>query len=356
MGEDKIRRQIFYFHGFDRRGPRFFNLWQKKEARAHVERFGGDLKIGDLERNSWSISSKRVQTEFHFMDWTQIVKSRFEQPFWVGMASMIKLGAIALRQGLFGQIRRADWAIGLLTLWAFLPMMVFLLALCAACFFGMVPVVAVAIVGGALFWALHRFDRYFGVYYALHIAWASRRMALRDDPDFEEFFATCLEQIKRANGDEVLLVGHSIGGALAMRAFKAASSDALLLTVGQSIPLVSFQAEAGDLRDDIEAVRQAERPWIDVSAGRDPLGFSGFDPSGGGATCVSAHFSRSFGEGILKALKWRGFEMHFLYFKAVEMSGAAWNWFEILADEPSVAARFDAEKTRSGKGERNGRF
>jgi len=74
-----------------------------------------------------------------------------------------------------------------------------------------------------------------------------------------------------ANGDEVLLVGHSIGGALAMRAFKAASSDALLLTVGQSIPLVSFQAEAGDLRDDIEAVRHAERPWIDVSAGRDPL-------------------------------------------------------------------------------------
>jgi len=290
------------------------------------------------------------------MDWTSVVRPRFDQPFWVGMGSMIGLGMVALRQGLFGKIRRADWMIGLLTLWAFLPMFLFVVGLLRVALIGALPLVLVAALGLLAFWLLKRFDHIFGVYYALNIAWAARRMALRDDPHFEELLASFQELVSCAQADEVVLVGHSIGGALAVRLFDQAPQSAVLLTVGQSIPLVSFQAESEDLRAKLDHLQKAGRAWIDVSAGRDPLGFCGFDPSGGGATCVSAHLGRSFGAERLRRLKWRGFDMHFLYFNAVEQLGPSWQWFDILTSKTPLLKRIEAEKRLTGTGERRGRF
>ncbi len=356
MSDGTYRRAVFYFHGFDRRGPRYFNLWQKREARAYVTRHGGDLSVGDLNGASWSIRSGKVETDFHFMDWTPVIRPRFEQPFWVGMGSMLGLGAEAFRQGLFGKIRRADHMMGLLTLWAFLPMIVFIFALLVAAFFGGFAVIMVAVLGVLAFWLLHRFDSMFGVYYALNIAWATRRMALRDDPEFEAIIASFQDRFRSVNADEIVCVGHSIGGALAVRLFDQAPETATLLTVGQSVPLVSFQAEAVDLRAKLTDLGRSEGRWIDVSAGRDPLGFCGFDPSDGGAVCVSAHLGRSFGVNRLRALKWRGFDMHFLYFNAVENAGACWDWFAILGDDTPLWERFGSEKRQSGKGERRGWF
>jgi len=225
------------------------------------------------------------------MDWTSVVRPRFDQPFWVGMGSMIGLGMVALRQGLFGKIRRADWMIGLLTLWAFLPMFLFVVGLLRVALIGALPLVLVAALGLLAFWLLKRFDHIFGVYYALNIAWAARRMALRDDPHFEELLASFQELVSCAQADEVVLVGHSIGGALAVRLFDQAPQSAVLLTVGR-----------------------------------------------------------------LRRLKWRGFDMHFLYFNAVEQLGPSWQWFDILTSKTPLLKRIEAEKRLTGTGERRGRF
>lgn len=354
MRDPQLKRHVFYFHGFDRRSPRFFNLWQKKEARTYRTRHGGNLRIGDLEGNSWEISSDFIQTRFHFMDWTDIIKARFDQPFWTSAGSMFSLFPIAVRQGLFGKVRRADWAIGFLMIWAFLPAFFVIVSLASALFFGVAPAILIFISGLALSWALYRFDSSFGVFYALHIAWIARRIALRDHALLESRIDAFTEALAGADADEIILVGHSIGSALAVRLLECAPDHAKLLTVGQSIPLVSFQAEAEWLREALELCNA--KSWIDVSAGRDVLGFSAFDPSLGGAECVSAHLGRSFDLETLNALKWRGFDMHFQYFIAPEYIGAAWDWFGILSKRIPLEERFEAEVRLSGKGERRGRI
>jgi|GEM_PF-3099791 len=356
MADAPLRRLVFYVHGFDRRRARFFNLWQKREARAYRARFAADLEIGDLTDDHWRISGQGVETEFHFLDWTRVISARFDQPFWRSVLDMVALFGVALKQGLFGRIRRADKVMGLLMLWAFLPVVLMCGTLVGAAFFGALQVVFTGLFWVLVFWLLHRFDRYFGVYYAAHVAWAARRIALRDHPALEACVGIFQAKLKDLDADEVVLVGHSIGGALAVRLMADLPEEARLLTIGQSIPLVSFQNEAGFVRADLEDLGRTGRGWIDISAGRDPLGFHGFDPSGGGARCYSAHLARAFGASTLRALRWRGFDMHFLYFKAPELSGAPFDWFGILSGKTRLEERFLRDAPLDGAGHRRASF
>jgi hypothetical protein len=120
----------------------------------------------------------------------------------------------------------------------------------------------------------------------------------------------------------------------------AAPARTQVLTIGQSIPLVSLQREASDLRKDLAQIGPKKRLWIDVSAGRDPLGFHGVDQNWGSARNFSANLGRSFSSQTLRRLKWRGFDMHFLYFKAAESKGANWDWFGVLAGQKPLKERF----------------
>ncbi len=356
MQTPKLRRQVFYFHGFDRRGPRFFNLWQKREARLYAERHGGDLSVGDLQGDMWLLSSGAVETEFHFMDWTQVIRARFDLPFWASTWSMVTLWLTTLRLGMFGKVRRADWGLGLLVMWAFMPILV-LLPILAVLALVSWPGFVIALGGGlAALWLLHRFDDRFGVYYAARIAWAARRMARRDDARLEALIEGFATRVAAADADEIVLVGHSIGGALALRVLDKAPATAKLLTIGHSVPLVSFQADAVGTQDTLDELKRGERRWIDVSAGRDLLGFAAFDPSGGGARCVSAHLRTSFGADFVKRLRWKGFEMHFLYFRAPKERTASWDWFDVLTGETLLEDRFNAEVKLTGQGARRFRL
>lgn len=354
MPAPKLQRDVFYFHGFDRRGPRYFNLWQKREARVYAERHGDRIHIGEQDGKSWTIEGETVLTRFHVMDWSDLIGKRMARPFWVGLGTMFIVVLAGIRQGYYGRLFRRDWGLATLSIWGVAPLLLWLLALSLSAFAGLTALLWSIALGLGLFWLLWRFDRYFGIFYIAHIAWAARHIAKGSLPELEARLTTFSEQIGSAKADDVIVVGHSIGAALAVRAV-AAHPTATLLTVAHSIPLVSLQREAANTRDALEKMKADGRAWIDVSAGRDLLGFHAFDPSGGGAACVSAHLKSRFGAEAVKRLRWRGFETHFLYFRA-NLTKGPWDWLAILSQSPTISERFGNEARASGLGERRQLF
>ena len=143
-------------------------------------------------------------------------------------------------------------------------------------------------------------------------------------------------------------MGHSLGAAIALGAVAGvARGEATLVTVGQSIPLVSLQREAGWAREALDGLRV---PWIDISAGRDVLGFDGVDPSQGRAVCYPARLSRSIPAERLKHLRWRGYATHLLYSAAAQKGDAPWDWFAVLTGAQNVVERMERETPKSGMG------
>ena len=88
-----------------------------------------------------------------------------------------------------------------------------------------------------------------------------------------------------------------------------------------------------------------------LSARKDMLGFLAFDPSKGRARCITVNLKRAFGPARVAALRWHGFDMHFLCFHANEHE-APWDWFRILTSPRSLAKQFEGAKPRTGRGER----
>lgn len=348
--QPKPDRHVFYFHGFDRRRARFYYLWQKREARIYSRRHGRALEVSQIDGKSWMIEGE-IRTRFHFMDWTDLVQEEFSRSLGREILRTLRLLLAGIGEGFFGKIRRRDWGMGLVLLWGFFPFGLWLVLMSLGLVFWPHWIVAIAVPGVAALWLLRRFDEHFGIFYITRIASFARRMALGNDAVLENRIAQFRAQIDSVEGD-ILIVGHSIGAALAVQVLETAKVDAELVTVGQSIPLVSCQKAATNLR---RALENMDR-WIDVSAGRDVLGFQDFDPSSGRAKCVSAHFGRSFSADTLKASRWNGFLTHFRYFESVEKLGAPWDWFEILtgAEKPSV--RFKHDVSGSGKGGRRCRY
>ena len=350
------KRQVFYVHGFDQRGSRFFNLWQKKEARAYSKRFGREIHVGDPQDDSWLITSGDVETEFSFLDWTPVIKRRFGINAASWLISMISLWFTAIRQGLFLKTRRADWWIGLLMIWAFLPIFLLCAILISSVFMGALWGAGAVCLFGVFVFLVWKYDQHLGIFYASNIAWAAREMALKKNPGLEGLKSEFLRKLERSQADEIILVGHSVGCALGVELLSQAPVEVKFLSVGQSIPLVSFQKEATDLRSNMNTQKEKHRIWIDVSAGRDVLGFSGFDPSKGGAECYYAQFQRSHGAKLLQGLRWKGFDLHFLYFQSIKTEGSAWDWFDILTGSTPLEDRFHSKEKMDGRGQRRMHF
>ena len=354
-------RHVFFVHGFERRGARYHNLWQRREAKAYSVRHGVDLSVTPILSQTddmavWEIATPEWRTRFHFLDWSGLVAERFAMPWWKVALTSLPLGIETVWRGIFGKVRRSDWGLGAMLVWGFAPLFLALLLPLLVALFAPLAGAIMFLVAMAGLWALHRWDRQIGSVYILHIAWAARHLALRDTPAFDARIAAFREVLTKAaitETGEWLIVGHSLGAALALElatlvpAQKRAETS--LLTVGQSIPIIALQPDALATQAALDTI---DIPWIDVFAGRDLLGFKGFDPSGGRARTYSARFTSAFDPEAIRAMRWQGIAMHFQYFQSNRTRGLPWDWFDILTGQATISERFQGENAGDGLGGR----
>ncbi|MEM7178168.1 MAG: hypothetical protein AAGD47_01440 [Pseudomonadota bacterium] len=379
------RRKVFYVSGFDPLGPRRYRELHRVEGQQQAAVSGYDFHLEAVPhakggpyrwRTFLTEGGGTTEAEFEFLAWDDIVRHSIRpslgyvyalmfRTFWVylssgAIAAMLKLrsgpliaglmpaavmvfyllfallGATAL--GLFvttglGAPAAAGWAAGLLGAWAIMhgtrlieeQMMVY---------FMVNDLGYSAVAGGAYPPQIDaRLDTF-----------ARAIKEARDDPGF----------------DEVVVVGHSSGAQLAVTALARAMAGAdphrriSLLTLGQSIAMLSFLPGASQLRADL--ARVADDPgvfWLDVTAKGDGACFALTDPVascraagrvGQSPVVISAAFSQTMEPEEIRRYRWRFMRLHFQYLCAFRRPGD-FDYFRITGGAETLRRRFGGRRS-----------
>ena len=261
-----------------------------------------------------------------------------------------------LLSGATFRILRASWAFGfvlvvfqvMLLAWLVLSIAGGALAGWVGTHFAGLP----AIVGGLLalavmisvFLLLRRLaDRWFTLQINSH--WPYLRAFARGEPTtFDAPIEACAGRLvavaRAAEADEILVIGHSGGGALAPAVVARAleldpdvgrrGPRVVLLTLGSIMPGAALHPASDLLRAVIARIAvEPSVPWIDCQSRKDWLNFWDFDPVGGigvvvgpdrcNPTIWQVRFRDMLSAAFYRRLRWNLFRMHYQFIMANDM-------------------------------------
>lgn len=383
------RRHVLYLSGFDPKGPSHYHALYADQAARQAQVSGYRLTVGPRQRAganaAWDVEwcaaagGPTVHTRYEFLRWDDIVRAHWPRGPWRLVGVTFSTTARLVANGSLWRILQTSWP-------AFLALAL-PSALLLACAFGVLVLGAAAWVlastaggwlGAAVFtlgclallgWARWAQAR-------VQMAWLMRSagvillQARGDLPALEarldDFAAQLCAHAARADLDEVLVVGHSSGTMLAASVVARAlardpallrrRASVALLTLGECIPLLSYQPEAAGFRHELARLRAAgDLSWIDVTAPPDGCCFALVDPTEvcedgrpddlrttAGPKRVSPRFARCFSPETYRIVRRDKYRCHFQYLMAVERPGL-YDYFATSAGPHRLSERFAAQ-------------
>jgi hypothetical protein len=372
-----FRRKVFYIPGYDPFPARRYRELYRKESERQSEISAYEIGMFPGERSDgWRVASlmdgRVTETEIEVLRWSDIVQGSMNQGIVATYGQMLRTAWIYLSTGTF---RRLFWLSKGPMVAALYPVAMLLVQLLLAVVAGWLlggiaaaftwPVVGWIVglpVAVAVLRGFRRIDGKLYAYYLMHDYAFSAGRRGATPPELaarEEDFASRIAAALVDDVDEVLVVGHSSGATIAVAVLARLVREEIagdgerpvlsLLTLGQSIPMVSFLPEAKQLRADLRLLsEQAHLPWVDVSAPGDGCSFALADPvavSGVGREgkpwplVMSAAFTQTLAPETLAKLKRRYFRLHFQYLCAFDRP-ADYDYFRITAGPLTLAERF----------------
>lgn len=387
------RRRVFYLGGFDPQGPAHYHRLYAEEAVRAAAVGGYALSVGPRNRGgslaaTWQVEGvfpstgggeERVDAEIEFLRWDDIVRAHWPRARWRVMLSALASTAHQVRNGVLWRIWKTSWPAFLVL--AMPPALVLGLCVAALALAGAVgglavrgmglAALAVGGVGSAAWWRFAGWAEQ-----RIQMAWLMRstRFILRQagggTPEFESrldaFAARVAEAWASGDADEVLVVGHSSGAILsvsvAARALARRGSDVALpalslLTLGECIPMLSYQPEAEAFRSELAALAGSSRlEWVDVTAPPDGCCFALVDPTAAARVArevasawrspkrLSARFAQMFPPERYEAIRRDKYRCHFQYLMAGERP-SAYDYFAITAGPMRLADRFAGHRS-----------
>ncbi len=389
ISETQVRkRRVFYIPGFDPHPPRRYRELYRSEGQKQAEISRYRLAVRKGPKHTWEVASEvedaRVRAGFEVLEWSDIVQETMDRSLGGTYLQLLRVVWIYVSTG---TLQRLMWLGKGPIIAAFYPVLGLLMQLFVSLLLGWVLgsivaglvgwgvsqlisglsfgwlrwLVALPVAWLVLKWFKSRDGRLF-IHYLMHdFAYTAKaRGAYPDALQARiESFATRVEKAMASDVDEVLVVGHSSGAALAVsvlaevlrRGRVQETGPALsLLTLGQAIPMMSFLPQAKTLRRDLQELSTEDRiTWVDVSAPgdgccfalSDPVAVSGIAPDGGHRwpLVLSAAFTQTLSEQTRAALKRRFFRLHFQYLCAFD-SAESYDYFRITAGPFTLGARF----------------
>jgi hypothetical protein len=311
------RRHVIYVEGYDPQGAEgYYNLFQRSWGRfLKLWRFNGTLgplRIDSEDFAHWDVAAEgpnwRTETHYEFLRQEQMIRANMAEP-------LAKLIFRALRWSLCFMVDGSNYRI-MLASWRFgMALMHFqmLMVLCVG---------LAGVAGGLAGWAAVRFGGWHGavaaaagIAAALALLVLLRPLARRwfviqinshwpylvefvrgEKSCFEHPVEVCahrlVEAAKANAADEIVIVGHSGGGALLpVIVARALALDpdlgrrgprVVMLTPGSIMPAAGVHPWATVLREALERVAvEPSIVWIDPQARKDVLNFWGLDPIAG---------------------------------------------------------------------------
>lgn len=379
------RRRVFYLPGFDPAAPRRYRELYRREGMRQAAISGYELSIepphAGQKGYGWGVwlrdGGAESRAHVSVLGWHDIVKRAMGHGPLGIHALLWRTHWIFFSTGAMGALWRLRPGPMLASVYVTLLMlaqMALALGLGAALWWALVVVLAPlagpaahgagAAAGVAAIWAVlvffRRRDPLLMAHYMLQDfahsvahrgAWAGD-MAARIDEFAAEIRAALAE-----DWDEVLVVAHSSGCAVAVAALARALRAGLppgappvaLMTLGQLIPLQGFMPHAQGFRRDLHDLAADERLfWLDVTAKGDGACFWLTDPVAVcGATpprphnplVISAAFSRALKPETWRRLRRRFYRLHFQYLSAFD-NPQDFDYFRITAGAITLRERY----------------
>jgi len=380
------RRHILYVPGYDPRGlAEYYRLFRSEYRKTctlyglkgHVSRVAEEE---DRHAALWTYATEgpdwKVETTYEFLRWEHIIRKDFTRPAWWKILNAYAVFGRSLLNGVWVRLLRAHWRFGLLIPYPHILMLLFalgsaLIGWIVAFVLGAVgapaplPLIAgLAVAGAAFVWVLRRTESQTYLLYLFDDGISTRQYARGERPDWHErmdvFADYLIETARKAEADEIIVVGHSSGSFLAVEVMERALARdpelgrhgprVALLTIGANMPIVGFNPEAQHFRDRVR--RLAVEPsidWVDYQSRHDIMNFWPFDPvtdhgiDVGAArrnpTVVAISFRDLWIPGDFGRRRWRFFRAHFQFLMANERRGAAYDYYLICCGPFSLAYR-----------------
>jgi hypothetical protein len=356
---------VFYVEGYDPQGAEgYYRIFQRTRTR-FLKIWPIDVKVGPLKLDSelqahWDIEASgpnwRVATRYEFLRQEHFIRAQMAEPLWRQIPRSLLWALDDLVSGATFRILRASWPFGaavvhfqlMLLGWLVLSVAAGALAGFASTHFGELPASngAVISIGAAIavFLILQRLaKRWFVLQINCH--WPYLRAFARGEPtSFDVPIEACAGRLvagARANEvDEILVIGHSGGGAVAPAVVARAleldpevgrrGPRVVLLTLGSIMPGAALHPAAEWMRAVIR--RLAIEPsvlWIDCQSRKDILNFWDFDPVAGVGVVVGpercnptiwqVRFRDMLSPEFYQRLRMNFFRMHYQFIMANDM-------------------------------------
>ena len=370
---------MFYFSGFDPRGPAHYHTLYGEQAKLHTPLNGLDLTLSKRRRsgklaNAWTISlpDGGTETDYEFLRWDDIIRAHWPKNELELLKSALPTYWVFLRANLVGRLLKIAWPSALTVTYpivAFLGLLLLGLALAIMAMVVLKPwwlafPAGASILAGTIF--LGRWlDGRFRSFWLLRVYGAMQPWAYGKLPELDArirgFAVHIAEKIRSSDAEEVLLVGHSVGTILTvplvaellrLQPDLGTRGPAFgLISLGNCLPLVSLLPGSTQLREDLKTVATAPGVrWVDFSARRDgasvtqvdPLEVSGISRPAGipvRPQQFPVRIVKMFAPADYAIIKKDIFRIHFQYIMAGNLL-TDYDFFAITAGPQSLAERF----------------
>jgi hypothetical protein len=321
------KRYFLHASGFDPYEAASVYRRFAREAARFAATWNVAAKVSALQQNGasdsrWRVTTRGggwlVETEFLLLDWSDIVRGEIARPAAVKLGLGLAAFADLVRTGTARRYFIANWRYGMFFLVPFLNLFLFAAvailagwqagaaasavlagsalaavpagpALASAAGVGSAVLTAAAVFGALMRWPGERWrvGQAMADWIFVRDWMRGQRPDMNDRiDDFAGRIAAC---VRRADADEIVVAGHSIGAAIAVEALARAfeSDPALgrrgpklaLLTVGAVIPKITLHPRGAPLHAQVR--RLADEPsltWAEYQAREDAISFYRFDP------------------------------------------------------------------------------
>jgi hypothetical protein len=308
------RRNVLYIEGYDPQGAAGYYRLFRRECQRFSKVWPVAVELGQLHLDSpalahWVIETTgpnwQVSTRYDFLRQEDVLSANMRQPMLRQIARMLKWLADDLVSGALLRIFRASWRFALHLVYFQLMLLIWMAmagaigwAVAAAGWYLVggpliIYVFAGPAVAGLAFTLLRPLaDRLFIV--QIINCWPYLREYARGeptgfDPRIESGAAHQVRLAHNSDSDEIVIIAHSGGGALAPAVMSRAleldpdlgrhGTPVILLTLGSIMPGVALHPGAIRLREMVHRI--AVEPsvlWIDCQSRKDIMNFWDFDP------------------------------------------------------------------------------
>ena len=380
VGVKVKKRIVYYLSGFDPRGVRHYHTLYKEHAHKQTAINGIVCTVSSRKKihnhlYQWEIDAVdngvNVHTAYRFLSWDDIIRNEWSS----GMVSYYKDLMYCIIAYIFnGLVFAFAKASPKQMLAAFYPVIYLLGAMLTAIYTGILlyqwwggwisvlPSMAISV---GILLLFERFGNQIGVFWLLRIYAFSVRWGKCEVRSIEEridhFAQEITNTLKESDDvDEILLISHSVGTILAVSVLARALEKVgnwdkfAMVTLGECIPLVSFQPQARQYRAELGRIaQQKDLLWIDYTAPIDGACFPlhDFMKSSGimsdkGTTphYLSPRFHKLFDKITYQKLRRDWYATHFLYLMSTEKSGE-YDYYALTASSDSIRNKITSLKS-----------